>query len=90
MVAPQSSIEEALARLYPDPFAPRPGEAVVDPGAFPELSRELEEEELSGQLRPVMERLDSLQASVDLVNARMGRLELALAALLERLGRRQG
>jgi len=87
MVAPQSSIEEVLQRLYPDPVHPC-GEASPEvPGAFPELSQELEEAELSGQLRPLVARLDHLQDSVDELSGRLGRLEPALAALLERLGK---
>lgn len=86
MVAPESSITEALNRMYPDPTQTPEAEEVAE-GIFPGLNREIEEDgRLSGQLAPLYKQLSRLQESVDGNNARMERLETVLLSLLNRLG----
>ncbi len=65
MVAPQSSIEEAIARYYPEE-KPKPGGGVgTEAGLFPELVKEIEEAEVFGrQFREVNNRLDRIEAAL--------------------------
>lgn len=90
MVAPESSIAEAIERLYPDPAKPSAAAAPDGGGAFPELAQELEDQELSDHLGPVLQRLDRLQLSLEALSVRTERLEGTLVALLERLGKSPG
>lgn len=85
MVAPESSISEALVRLYPDP-AKSPVAETPEEGVFPDLTREIEEDDIPRQLKPLAQRVAKLQESVDGLHARMERIETALLTLLSRLG----
>lgn len=65
MVAPQSSIEEAIARYYPEDKAKPAGGVGTDAGLFPELIKEIEEMEVFGrQFRDVNARLDRMEAAL--------------------------
>jgi hypothetical protein len=65
MIAPQSTIEEAIARLYPAE-APKPaGQFGGESGLFPELLREIEETEIFGrQFRQMNERLERIEQAL--------------------------
>lgn len=65
MIAPQSTIEDAIARLYPAQ-APKPGGQLGgEAGLFPELIREIEEMEVFGrQFREVSQRLDRIEKAL--------------------------
>ncbi len=65
MVAPQSSIEDALRRYYPDDTSVPEGGQGGEAGLFPELVREIEEMEVFGrQFRQIHERLDRIEATL--------------------------
>ncbi len=74
MVAPQSSLEEALHRFYPEPAqggAALPG---TEPVLFPELIREIEEMEVFGrQFQEIRDRLDRIEASLAEIRALLTR-----------------
>lgn len=74
MVAPQSSIQHALARFYPDPAAPPsdPREAAVS--AFPELIREINEMDLfAPHFRQMNDRLDLITMELAEIRALLSR-----------------
>lgn len=65
MVAPQSSIEEALHRYYPEDKDSPKGNLGGEAGLFPELVREIEEMEVFGrQFRQLHDRLDRIEATL--------------------------
>jgi type IV pilus assembly protein PilB len=77
MVAPQSSIQNALRRFYPDPERQEDDAKNVSAGIFPELLKELNDLELfAPHFKEINDRLD--------------RIEAALAQILENQGKGQG
>lgn len=65
MVAPQSSLEEALQRFYPEPARGAEAAQTTEPVLFPELIREIEEMEIFGrQFQEIRDRLDRIEASL--------------------------
>ena len=65
MVAPQSSIEEAIARFYPEEKASGAGIQGGEAGLFPELIREIQEMEVFGeQFREIRQRLDRIEGAL--------------------------
>ncbi len=65
MVAPQSSILEAVERYYTRAGRPAAGTEDRSAGAFPELVREIEEAEVFGrQFREVHDRLDRIESQL--------------------------
>ena len=70
MVAPQSSLEEALKRFYPEEAPASGGGEGAESGLFPELIREIEEMEVFGrQFQEVRDRLDRIEASLAEIRA---------------------
>jgi len=74
MVAPQSSLEEALHRFYPEPVQGAAAVQGTESGLFPELIREIEEMEIFGrQFQEVRNRLDRIEASLAEIRALLAR-----------------
>lgn len=78
MVAPQSSIAEAIERLYPDPAREEEGAGAAGAGAFPELAREVEAlDGLGAYFTGVNDRLDQMNKILEEISAHLARLEAA-------------
>lgn len=74
MVAPQSSLEEALHRFYPEPAQGGAAVSGTEPVLFPELIREIEEMEVFGrQFQEIRDRLDRIEASLAEIRALLAR-----------------
>ncbi len=80
MVAPQTSISEAIERLYPDPAGKGPAGETAPEGAFADLAREVEAlDEFGHHFMSVNGRLDRMATALDAINERLDRLERALS-----------
>ena len=76
MVAPQSSLEEALHRFYPEPAKSAATPQGTEAALFPELMREIEEMEIFGrQFQEIRNRLDRIEASLAEIRALLARRE---------------
>lgn len=75
MVAPQSSLEEALERFYPEPArGAAPPHQGTESALFPELMREIEEMEIFGrQFQEIRDRLDRIEGSLAEIRALLAR-----------------